>query len=41
MIEMVGDPEFNKLFSSTEEMTGTLSNFFFYGIMPHTEGPVQ
>lgn len=41
MIEMVGDPEFSKLFSSAEEMTGTLSNFFFYGIMPHNEDPVQ
>jgi AcrR family transcriptional regulator len=37
MIEMVGDPEFNKIFSTAEEMTATLSNFFFYGIMPHPE----
>lgn len=37
MIEMVGDPEFNKIFSSAEEMTSTLSNFFFYGIMPNPE----
>ena len=34
MVEMVSDAEFEALFSSPSEMTGTLSGFFFYGILP-------